>query len=93
MGPLAVLTDSSVRKPTHSRYHVCGDSLPVRGDLRASRDGRRELTRAEIGAVGVAGEERVGRVRQRVVSVPLALDAALAGRRVVCLESVENVTQ
>lgn len=58
-------------------------SLPVRGDLRACRDGRRLLGGAEGRSVGVAGERRVGRGGDRVVRVPFALDTGLSGRGVV----------
>ena len=60
--------------------------LPVRDDLRACSDGGGLLAGAEVRAVGVAREVRVGGVGDRVVGVPLALDAALPDRGVVRLE-------
>ena len=61
--------------------------LPVCDDLRARGDGRSLLAGAEVRAVSVAGEERVCWVRDRVIGVPLALNATLANRCVVRLKT------
>lgn len=65
-------------------------SLPVRSDLRTNGNGRRLLARTETCAVRVASKVGVGGISDGVVGVPLALDAALANRGVVRLESVGN---
>ena len=62
--------------------------LPVRDDFRPGGDGRLHLARSEVRAGGVARHVRHGRVRDRVVRVPLALDRALSDGRVVRFEPV-----
>lgn len=92
MGPLAVSRNESISTlpGPHSSRYMYKYSLPVSDDLRASRDGGGKLARAEVGTVAVAGEEGVGRVRERVVSVPFALDAGLSSWRVERHEAVAD---
>ena len=64
------------------------NSLPIGDDLRPRGNGSGELAGAEVRTVSVAGEERVCRVRDGVIGVPLALDATLANRCVVRLKTI-----
>ena len=64
------------------------NSLPIGNDLRPRGNGSGELAGAKVCAVSVAGEERVCRVRDGVIGVPLALDATLANRCVVRLKTI-----
>ena len=68
----------------HRNLHL----LPIGNDLGASGDGSGLLVGTEGCAVLVAGEGTIGRVGDRVVCIPLALDGALAGGAVVRHEAM-----